>query len=160
VFTQAFVQIEMQIQLIIQFIVSLTYLSLACFMRSFAMEYLPEGTMSDSIICRLRALCFILFLGTATRSGIIQLQLINVFQYMREMTDTSLTKYIVVMATTGFMSLSEIIIFFSQLLLLVEMKTPVAETLEFDEPERESRLDQQLIQNERGSSSLSAFLAK
>lgn len=45
VYSEAFVQIELQIQLIVQFIVALTFLSLACFMRSFTMEYLPEDTM-------------------------------------------------------------------------------------------------------------------
>lgn len=71
-----------------------------------------------------------------------------------------MSKFIIILATNGFMSLSEIIIFFSQILLLADMKTPVHETLEFDQTDEDKRLEQQLIHQERGSSSLSAFLAK
>jgi hypothetical protein len=45
-FSTAFMKIELQIQLILQFIVALTFMSLACFMRSFASEYLSDEPSS------------------------------------------------------------------------------------------------------------------
>ena len=57
------------------------------------------------------------------------------------------------------MSLSEVFIFLSIIIFLVDMKIPVNESLEFDVSEDESKKEQ-LIHQERGSSSLSAFLAK
>ena len=57
------------------------------------------------------------------------------------------------------MSLSEILIFFTVIIFLVDMKTTGNEPLEFDISEDETKTEQ-LIHQERGSSSLSAFLAK
>ena len=66
--------------------------------------------------------------------------------------------YLFILSSNGFMYVSEVIIFLSFIALLADMKTPINENLEFDLNQNEDQMEQ-LIQNERGSSSLSVFLA-
>jgi hypothetical protein len=50
--------------------------------------------------------------------------------------------FIVILSSNGFMYLSEVIIFLSIVTLLVDMKTPVNESLEFDVKIQEDQMEQ------------------